>query len=90
VPFAKEGAEPAHLGLGRLINAYRDRFLFGTDNLAPRERETHLAIYRSDEPLWKRLTPATRKKALRGNYERIFDEARAKVRAWEPVHGDRE
>lgn len=66
-----------------LINAHPDRFLFGTDNVAPVDQKSHLAIYRRYEPLWKLLTPETRRKVLLGNYERIFDAARERVRAWE-------
>jgi hypothetical protein len=69
-----------------LINAFPDRFLFGTDNVAPGDQAMHLAIHRSYEPLWKRLTPAARRKVLLENYERIFDGARARVRAWEREH----
>ncbi len=69
-----------------LIEAHPDRFLFGTDNVAPPDRDTHLAIYRSYGPLFERLSPATRRKLLLRNYERIFDEARASVRAWEERH----
>ena len=69
-----------------LINAYPDRFLFGTDNVAPGDQSMHLAIHRSYAPLWKRLTPEARRKVLFGNYERIFDGARVRVRAWERDH----
>jgi len=69
-----------------LINAHPDRFLFGTDNVAPPDQATHLAIYRSYAPLWKQLTPAARRKVLFENYERIFDAARVRVRAWERAH----
>jgi hypothetical protein len=34
-------------------------------------------------PLWARLTPDTREKVLKGNYVRLFDEGRRRVRAWE-------
>jgi hypothetical protein len=36
--------------------------------------------------LFSRLTLETRGKLLKGNYERIFDEARRKVRAWEKAN----
>jgi hypothetical protein len=42
------------------------------------------------EPLWRRLSPETRDKVLKSNYERIFDAARTKVRAWEAHHTRRE
>ncbi|HXZ80885.1 MAG TPA: amidohydrolase family protein [Terriglobales bacterium] len=69
-----------------LMNRYPDRFLFGTDEVAPSTQEQYLRVYYQYAPLWQLLTPAAREKITRGNYERIFDEARRKVRAWEDVN----
>ena len=69
-----------------LINRYPDRFLFGTDEVAPTEQGTYLKIYDIYQPLLAKLTPEARQKLLKGNYERLFDEARVKVRAWEKAH----
>jgi hypothetical protein len=69
-----------------LINRYPDRVLFGTDNVAPPDQETHLAVYRMYEPLWKQLTPEASRKVRLGNFARIFDAAKPKVRAWEQAH----
>ena len=66
-----------------LINRYPDRFLFGTDEVAPRDQAQYLKIYYQYEPLWKRLTPEASLKLRKGNYEHLFDEARRRVRAWE-------
>jgi predicted TIM-barrel fold metal-dependent hydrolase len=66
-----------------LINRHPDRFLFGTDVVAPRGAEQYLAVYDEYAPLWNALTPDARSKVRRGNYERIFDTARRRVRAWE-------
>ncbi len=66
-----------------LLNRYPDRFLFGTDEVAPTNQESYLKIYSLYDPLWKLLTPATSEKVRKGNYVRLFDEARRKVRAWE-------
>ena len=66
-----------------LLNRYPDRFLFGTDEVAPANQESYLKIYSLYEPLWKLLTPETSAKVRKGNYARLFDEARGKVRAWE-------
>ncbi len=66
-----------------LLNRYPDRFLFGTDEVAPTNQESYLKIYSLYDPLWKLLTPETSAKVRKGNYERLFDEARRKVRAWE-------
>ncbi len=69
-----------------LINKYPDRFLFGTDNVAPTNQEKHLQIYHIYDPLWRMLTPETREKILKKNYERLFDKARLDVRAWEKAN----
>lgn len=69
-----------------LINRFPDRFLFGTDNVAPPDQETHLAVYRMYDPLWAALTPAASQKVRLGNFERLFDAARPKVRAWEKAN----
>ena len=66
-----------------IVNRYPDRFLFGTDEVAPATQEKYLAVYNQYEPFWKLLTPEASEKVRKQNYERIFDEARRKVRAWE-------
>lgn len=66
-----------------LINRYPDRFLFGTDEVAPTNQKDYLKIYAMYEPLWKLLTPEASEKVRKGNYERLFDNARTRVRAWE-------
>jgi len=69
-----------------LINRYPDRFLFGTDEVAPASQEKYLKIYVQYAPLWKALTPEASKKVQKANYERLFDEARRKVRNWEKAN----
>ena len=69
-----------------VINRYPDRFLFGTDEVAPKDQETYLRVYKQYAPLWKLLDREASEKVRKGNYERIFDEARRKVRAWERAH----
>jgi hypothetical protein len=66
-----------------LINRYEDRFLFGTDEVAPTDQQQYLKVYRMYEPLWAALTPQARQQVKQGNYERLFDAARERVRAWE-------
>jgi predicted TIM-barrel fold metal-dependent hydrolase len=66
-----------------LLNKYPDRFLFGTDNVAPASQEKHLKVYYMYDPLWAKLTPQAREMVCKGNYERIFDASAARVRAWE-------
>jgi predicted TIM-barrel fold metal-dependent hydrolase len=69
-----------------LMNRYPDRFLFGTDEVAPGDQKHYLTIYDMYEPLLARLTPDASEKFRKGNYVRLFDEARRRVRAWERVH----
>ena len=69
-----------------MVNRYPDRFLFGTDEVAPANQEKYLGVYRQYEPFWKLLTPEASVKVRKGNYERIFDEARRRVRSWEAAH----
>ena len=69
-----------------LINRYPDRFLFGTDEVAPSSQEQYLKIYSLYGPLWKLLTPEASEKVRKGNYERLFDHARRKVRTWEKAN----
>jgi predicted TIM-barrel fold metal-dependent hydrolase len=70
-----------------LLNRYPDRFLFGTDEVAPSSQEQYLKVYYQYQPLWKLLDEKAREKVRKGNYERLFDEARQKVRAWETAQG---
>jgi hypothetical protein len=69
-----------------MINRYPDRFLFGTDVVAPKTPEAYFAVYDMYKPLWAKLTPEAREKVLKGNYERLFDAARVRVRAWEKAN----
>ena len=66
-----------------MVNRYPDRFLFGTDEVAPASQEDYLRVYNQYGPLWGLLDKQASEKLRKGNYERLFDEARRKVRAWE-------
>ncbi len=66
-----------------LINRYPERFLFGTDEVAPTKQDEYLRVYYQYAALWNKLTPDAAQKVRMGNYERLFDAARSKVRAWE-------
>ena len=66
-----------------LLNRYPDRFLFGTDEVAPKNQQSYLRIYDIYAPLWSALTPEASIKVRKQNYERLFDAARLKVRTWE-------
>jgi predicted TIM-barrel fold metal-dependent hydrolase len=84
------------------LNRYPDRFLFGTDTVAPRAdapaearaggiqaSETtspYFKVFEMWNPVWERLTPEAREKVCLKNYERIFNEGRRRVRAWEKAN----
>ena len=67
----------------QLFEKYPDRFLFGTDEVAPKDQEKYLKIYSQYDPLWKLLKKETSEKIRMKNHEKLFDQARASVRAWE-------
>ena len=69
-----------------ILDRYPDRFIFGTDEVAPPDQGAYLRVYNQYAPLWALLDKATGDKVRKGNYERVFDEARRKVRAWEKAH----
>ena len=69
-----------------MINRHSDRFIFGTDEVAPPNEEAYMRVYNQYAPLWALLKPEARDKVLKGNYERIFDQARGRVRAWEKAN----
>ena len=72
-----------------LINAYPDRFLFGSDVVAPASIESPLKVYKAYDPLWAQLKPQASRMVRLENYERLFDAARVKVRAWEKANAGR-
>ena len=72
--------------MAALINRHPDRFLFGSDVVAPTSLASPMAVYNAYEPLWKLLTPEASRAVRLGNYERLFDAARLKVRAWEKAN----
>ncbi|HVN20413.1 MAG TPA: amidohydrolase family protein [Dongiaceae bacterium] len=72
--------------MAALINKYPDRFLFGSDVVAPASIDVPMAVYDIYEPLWQKLSPEASQKVRLGNYARLFDAARKKVRAWEKAN----
>jgi predicted TIM-barrel fold metal-dependent hydrolase len=66
-----------------LLNRYPDRFLFGTDAVSPADQNQYFKTFLAYEPLWPLLTKEASQKIRQGNYVRLFDQARRRVRAWE-------
>ena len=69
--------------MARLVNRFPDRFLFGSDVVAPPDAAQYYRVFDLYRPFLDRLTPEARVQLLRANYERLFDAARTRVRAWE-------
>ena len=69
-----------------MLNKYPDRFLFGTDTVAPSGPAPYYAVFDIWAPIWRQLTPDASLKVRKGNYERLFDEGRRRVRAWEQTN----
>jgi hypothetical protein len=69
-----------------LFNRFSDRFLFGTDVVAPRDQATDLRVFEMWKPVFDLLTPEASLAIRKKNYERLFDAARVSVRAWEKAH----
>jgi predicted TIM-barrel fold metal-dependent hydrolase len=66
-----------------LFERHPDRFLFGTDNVAPKDQATQLRVFHLWDRIFAKLSPEASHAIRRGNYERLFDAARTRVRAWE-------
>ena len=58
--------------MARIINQYPDRFLFGTDVVAPRDEDHYLGVYRMYQPLWEALTPEARNPRIKGKLRARF------------------
>jgi hypothetical protein len=69
-----------------MLNKYPDRFLFGTDTVAPASAAAYFSVFEMWEPIWRQLTPEASQKVRMKNYERLFDDGRRKVRAWEKAN----
>jgi hypothetical protein len=69
-----------------VLNRYPERFLFGTDTVAPAGPAPYFAVFDMWTPVWRQLTPQASLSVRKGNYERIFDEGRRRVRAWEAAN----
>lgn len=86
----------------RFVRKYQDRLLWGSDTVIHTKnkldengnpvlgKEVPVADYRAVkdilQPLWDKVGPDVARKVMYANHVRIFDAARAKVRAWEAAH----
>lgn len=69
-----------------LLNRHPDRFLLGTDWVAPTEAGKYFSLYETYGPLWAKLSPEASANVRLCNYQRLFDQARTRVRAWEKAN----
>jgi len=69
-----------------VLSRYPDRFLFGTDTVAPATPAAYYAVFDMWAPVFRQLNPETSLKVRKGNYERIFNEGRRRVRDWERLN----
>jgi hypothetical protein len=83
--YAVESEESAKR-VARVINHHPDRFLFGTDCVAPKSAKAMTDVFHKYEPVWKLLTPQASRKVRLENHERLFDQAKRDTRAWEAAH----
>lgn len=65
------------------LKKYPDRFLFGTDVVAPEKKEDYYKVFYLYGPLWNVLDEKTSRMLRYENYNRLFDQARLRVREWE-------
>ena len=72
--------------MAALLDRFPDRFLFGTDTVAPAGPAPYYRVFDLWQPVWRLITPETDAKVRKANYERIFDDARRRVREWERVN----
>jgi len=73
-----------------IMNKYPNRFLLGSDEVAPPNQSAYLKVYNMYAPLWKLLTPEASEKIRKKNFDRLFDAAKSKVRAWEKANAGKE
>ncbi len=79
-------SQEASARVAAMLNKYPDRFLFGTDTVAPAGPAPYFAVFEMWGPVFRQLTAEASLKVRKGNYERLFDAARQRVRAWEKAN----
>ncbi len=67
----------------RLVNRFPDRFLIGSDSVVPAQSDAYLRNLTAWNDLLERLDPRANHAVRIGNYERLFERARRRVRAFE-------
>lgn len=83
--YAVESEEASQRVAG-VINRHPQRFLFGTDCVAPAKVQSMLDVFHLYDPVWQLLTPEASRMIRLENHERLFDEAKRRTREWERQH----
>ena len=63
-----------------MLELLRGNALVGTDTVAPAGPAPYFAVFDMWAPVFQQLTPDASQKVRQGNYQRIFDEGRRRVR----------
>jgi predicted TIM-barrel fold metal-dependent hydrolase len=87
--YAIESDESARRVAG-IINRHPHRFLFGTDCVAPKSSSAMIDVFHKYDPVWELLSPEASRMVRIENHERLFDEAKRNVRAWEKANATNE
>jgi hypothetical protein len=66
-----------------LVNAWPERFVLGSDSVVAADAGSYLGALEAWRALLDGIDPDASRKVRLANYERLFDSARARVRAWE-------
>ncbi|MCY4643970.1 MAG: amidohydrolase family protein [Bacteriovoracales bacterium] len=69
----------------KLLEKHSDKILFGSDVVSPNHAKYKKTLHLYDD-IWKELRKETAKKITYGNYKKLFDTARRKVRSWEKAN----
>ncbi|MXW38319.1 MAG: amidohydrolase family protein [Acidobacteria bacterium] len=72
-----------------MVNAWPERFVLGSDSVVTTDADAYLGALEVWRPLLDGLDPDASEKVRLGNYERLFDSARERVRAWEAAQTER-
>ena len=66
-----------------LVNAWPDRFIIGSDSVVTKDAASYRGALEAWRSLVDELDPEASERVRLGNYVRLFDAARIRVRAWE-------
>ena len=71
-----------------LVNGWPDRFVLGSDSVVATDAASYLGALEAWRLVLDGLDPDASRKVRLGNYERLFDAARERVRVWEAASSE--